>query len=134
MPWKESCVMDERKRFVLKALAPKSCMAALCRAGRTLEIGGGSGNLKAFAPDVVSTDVLAADWLDAACDAQRLPFADDSFDNIVMLDVLHHLQRPVRFFEAATRVLLAATLNVPNDGHRREWPASCGSFGPIAQR
>ena len=80
-------------------------MAALCRAGWTLEIGGGSGNLKAFAPDVVSTDVLAADWLDAVCDAQRLPFADDSFDNIVMLDVLHHLERPVRFFEDASRVL-----------------------------
>jgi ubiquinone/menaquinone biosynthesis C-methylase UbiE len=82
-------------------------MAALCRPGRTLEIGGGSGNLKAFAPDVVSTDVLTADWLDAVCDAQRLPFVPDSFDNIVMFDVLHHLERPVRFFEEASRVLRA---------------------------
>lgn len=80
-------------------------MAALCRPGRTLEIGGGSGNLKAFAPDVVSTDVLTAEWLDAVCDAQRLPFADESFDNMVMLDVLHHLERPVRFFEEASRAL-----------------------------
>ena len=31
MPWKETCVMDARKRFVLKALAPEACMAALCR-------------------------------------------------------------------------------------------------------
>ena len=80
-------------------------MTALCRPGRTLEIGGGSGNLKAFAPNVVSTDVLPAAWLDTVCDAQRLPFAAESFDNIVMLDVLHHLQRPVRFFEDAARVL-----------------------------
>lgn len=82
-----------------------ACMAALCRPGRTLEIGGGSGNLKAFAPDVVSTDVLTTDWLDAVCDAQRLPFADESFDNMVMLDVLHHLERPVLFFEEASRTL-----------------------------
>jgi len=80
-------------------------IAALCAPGRTLEIGGGSGNLKAFAPDVVSTDVLPADWLDAVCDAQQLPFAHESFDNIVMLDVLHHLERPVRFFEDASRAL-----------------------------
>jgi SAM-dependent methyltransferase len=80
-------------------------MAALCRPGRTLEIGGGSGNLKAFAPDVISTDILFANWLDVLCDAQRLPFADASFDNIVMMDVLHHLERPVRFFEEAGRVL-----------------------------
>lgn len=76
-----------------------------CRPGRTLEIGGGSGNLKDFAPDVVSTDILSADWLDAVCDAQRLPFADRSFDNVVMMDVLHHLERPVRFVEEAARVL-----------------------------
>lgn len=80
-------------------------MAALCKPGRTLEIGGGSGNLKAFAPDVVSTDILFADWLDAMCDAQRLPFADARIDNVVMMDVLHHLERPVRFLEEAARVL-----------------------------
>lgn len=80
-------------------------MTDLCRPGCTLEIGGGSGNLKAFAPNVLSTDVLPAAWLDTVCDAQRLPFADESFNNIVMLDVLHHLERPVRFFDDASRVL-----------------------------
>ncbi len=80
-------------------------VTALRVPGRTLEIGGGSGNLKAFTPEVVSTDVLPADWLDTVCDAQRLPFADECLDNIVMLDVLHHLERPGRFFEEASRVL-----------------------------
>ncbi len=75
------------------------------RPGRTLEIGGGSGNLKDFAPDVVSTDIIAVPWLDAVCDAQLLPFADGSFANVVMVDVLHHLERPVRFFAEAARVL-----------------------------
>jgi SAM-dependent methyltransferase len=80
-------------------------MANSCRPGRSLEIGGGSGNLKSFAPDVVSTDVMMAPWLDAVCDAHRLPFDDASFDNIVMFDVLHHLQRPALFFNEALRVL-----------------------------
>jgi len=75
------------------------------RPGRTLEIGGGSGNLKDFAPDVVSTDILYVPWLDTVCDAQRLPFAAASFANIVLVDVLHHLERPVRFFVEAERVL-----------------------------
>ncbi len=76
-----------------------------CVPGRTLEIGGGSGNMKQFAEDVVSTDIVASPWLDAVCDAQALPFADGSFANIVMVDVLHHLARPARFLADAERVL-----------------------------
>lgn len=73
--------------------------------GRTLEIGAGSGNFKAFAPNTVSSDILPAPWLDLVCDAQRLPFADASFTNIVMVDVLHHIGSPRRFLEEIQRVL-----------------------------
>lgn len=82
-------------------------MANACRPGRTLEIGGGSGNFKSFRPGVVSTDIQFSPWLDGVCDAHDLPFADGSFDNIVMVDVLHHLERPRRFLDAARRVLRA---------------------------
>ncbi len=84
-------------------------MAAACRPGRTLEIGGGTGNLKEFAEttglDVISSDIQAAPWLDVVCDAHALPFARGSLDNIVMFDVLHHLHRPRRFFTEAERAL-----------------------------
>jgi len=73
--------------------------------GQSLEIGGGSGNLKAFAPDVISSDVLAAEWLDLVCDAQAIPVSDASLSNIVMVDVLHHIERPIRFLREALRVL-----------------------------
>ena len=76
-----------------------------CNPGQTLEIGGGSGNLKGFLENVISTDIQAVPWLDVAADAQSLPFCDGSFDNIVMLDVLHHIERPARFFDEAKRVL-----------------------------
>ena len=73
--------------------------------GKTLEIGGGTGNLKEFYADVVCTDIVTLPWLDAVADAQALPFADACFANIVLVDVLHHIERPSRFFAEAVRVL-----------------------------
>jgi SAM-dependent methyltransferase len=78
---------------------------AACVDGRTLEIGGGTGNLKSFRPDIVSTEIQLAPWLDAVADAHDLPFANGSFRNVVMFDVLHHLERPLRFLNEAARVL-----------------------------
>ncbi|HWV54426.1 class I SAM-dependent methyltransferase [Pseudorhodoplanes sp.] len=80
-------------------------MAAELTRGRTLEIGGGSGNFKAFAPDTLSSDIVPAPWLDLVCDAQRLPFASGSFDNVVMVDVLHHIEFPVRALREIVDVL-----------------------------
>lgn len=73
--------------------------------GPILEIGGGSGNFKSFAPQTVSTDIVSAPWLDAVCDAQRLPFASESFSNIVMVDVIHHVENPLRAMKEFHRVL-----------------------------
>jgi SAM-dependent methyltransferase len=73
--------------------------------GRTLEIGGGPGNFKAVAPATITSDIMFAPWLDLVCDAQRLPFASDCFANLVMIDVIHHVQNPFRFLNEAARVL-----------------------------
>ena len=81
-------------------------MAAHCVGGPTLEIGGGIGNFKAFASDVTATDIQHASWLDVVCDAHRLPFADASFTNVVMFDVLHHLERPKLALIDMARVLV----------------------------
>lgn len=78
---------------------------ASCASGSILEIGGGSGNFKAFAPSAVSTDILPAPWLDLVCDAQRLPFRPASFSNVVMVDVLHHVERPARAMQEIARIL-----------------------------
>ena len=75
------------------------------RPGSILEIGGGSGNLKEFFPHVISSDVVFAPWIDAVLDAHHLPFHEKTFDNIVLFDVLHHLQDPVHFFSEAQHIL-----------------------------
>jgi SAM-dependent methyltransferase len=85
-------------------------IVARCVPGRTLEIGGGSGNLKRYVSggdgdDIVSSDIVWAEWLDLVADAHRLPLAAASFANIVLFDVLHHLERPRRFLVEAARVL-----------------------------
>ena len=76
-----------------------------CVPGRNLEIGGGSGNLKEYARDVIATDIVPTPWLDVTADAQALPFAPETFSNIVGVDVLHHIERPQLFLAEAERVL-----------------------------
>lgn len=73
--------------------------------GNTLEVGGGSGILTQFSDEIVSLDVQYAPWLDLVADAQSLPILDESFHNIVLVDVLHHIESPILFLKEACRVL-----------------------------
>ena len=89
-------------------------IAAACVRGTTLEIGGGIGQFKSRFPDVIATDIQSAPWLDLVTDAQKLPFAAGSVANIVMVDVLHHIEFPLLFLQEAERVL--ARWRPPGDG------------------
>jgi SAM-dependent methyltransferase len=80
-------------------------IAAACVEGPTLEIGGGIGQFKTRFPHVIATDIQYAPWLDIIADAQKLPFADGSLANIIMVDVLHHIEFPLLFLKEAERVL-----------------------------
>jgi SAM-dependent methyltransferase len=61
--------------------------------------------LKEFFPNVISSDLLFTPWTNAVLDAHQLPFHDATFDNIVMFDVLHHLNDPAQFFCGAQKSL-----------------------------
>jgi SAM-dependent methyltransferase len=76
-----------------------------CPEGRVLDIGGGTAHIKEFRSDIVSTDILSFPGIDVIADAHRLPFPNEFFSGVVMLDVLHHLERPITFLEEASRVL-----------------------------
>jgi SAM-dependent methyltransferase len=80
-------------------------LEASCPPGRLLDIGGGSAHFKNYRPDVVSLDILPFKGIDIVADAHEMPLPDASFAGIVMLDVLHHLQRPLVFLREAARVL-----------------------------
>ncbi len=88
-------IYQDYHRRLLEAVPP----------GPILDIGGGIGHLKETRPDAVSIDIIPCAGLDAVCDAHHLPFRDGHFAGIVMLDVLHHLNRPTEFLKEAARVL-----------------------------
>lgn len=73
--------------------------------GRVLEVGGATGGMASALGEVVRSDIQHSEGVDVVADAHRLPFAADSFDAIVMVDVLHHIEVPLRFLREARRVL-----------------------------
>lgn len=80
--------------------------------GLIVELGGGSGNFKEYFRQhhpgkgtLIATDIVPTPLVDLAADAMALPFADASVDNLLMMDVLHHLPYPLAFFAEARRVL-----------------------------
>jgi SAM-dependent methyltransferase len=76
-----------------------------CPEGRVLDIGGGTAHMKQSRPDAISIDILKFPGIDVVADAHRLPFRDGLFAGVVMLDVMHHLERPIEFLKEASRVL-----------------------------
>ena len=82
------------------------------RFGLIVELGGGSGNFKDYFAThnkgqgrLFATDIVPTHHCDLAVDAMDMPFADGSVDNLVMMDVLHHIPYPLKFLAEAQRVL-----------------------------
>lgn len=73
--------------------------------GRSLEVGAGSGHMKTLWPELIETDVVATPYVDVVADGMRLPVAPESLSNLLVIDLLHHLPDPHRFFDEAARVL-----------------------------
>lgn len=73
--------------------------------GSTVEIGSGPGFLDEIEPSIIRTDILYSTRIDCVTDAHQLPFADESINNLIGLDVLHHLSQPIQVLREAARVL-----------------------------
>jgi SAM-dependent methyltransferase len=85
-------------------------LGAVNRLTPVVELGAGPGFFKEYHPALISTDVIATRWVDVVCDACALPFPSESVGALVMLDVLHHLPRPLDFIAEAARVLVPGGL------------------------
>jgi SAM-dependent methyltransferase len=73
--------------------------------GARLEIGAGGGFLDELIPELLTLDLRPGARVSIVGSALELPLADGSAGAIFMLNVLHHLPDPARFFEEASRVL-----------------------------
>jgi len=73
--------------------------------GIRLEIGSGGGFLCDKISELIRLDVRYGAHVNLMASALELPFAGASVGAIFMLNVLHHLKDPERFFKEAVRVL-----------------------------
>jgi SAM-dependent methyltransferase len=114
---------EHEARFAPKIPALPESQARAIRAafvgeGRVLDVGGRSGRWRALLGrprDYTIVDVappetlpLEPDVTYVLADAAALPFADATFDLVLMVEVLHHLPDPGRALAEAGRVLDAA--------------------------
>lgn len=93
------------------------------RPATLLDVGGNRGELAMFMPDSVVTTVnMAGEDADLTFDGETLPFADDSFEVAVSVDVLEHIPRELRarHFEEMVRVarrLVVVSCPLGSPGH-----------------
>lgn len=75
-------------------------------ASRVVELGSGGGFMKEIIPQVTTSDILPLPDNDLTFDALAMPFADNSVDAFVMVDVFHHVPDSERFLREMSRTLL----------------------------
>lgn len=73
--------------------------------GPTLQLGTGAGHFSQYYPGMVNSDIADHDGVDVITDVHDLQFDDESFANIVGIDVLHHFARPGLALRECARVL-----------------------------
>lgn len=85
--------------------------------GPVVEIGAGGDGIKAVIPDAVTCDREPFPGVDRVFDASALPFDDGSIRAFCLLNVLHHLPEPARFFAEAERCLAPGGRLIVIDPH-----------------
>lgn len=73
--------------------------------GRTLEVGSGIGNIKSTINTVTTSDIIKTNFVDRQESSYSLEKSGETWDNIIATDVLHHLEKPMRFFSSASKAL-----------------------------
>jgi SAM-dependent methyltransferase len=73
--------------------------------GKIIEMGSGSSFIHEHIPGLIRSNILFVKENDIVFSAFALPFKDSSVSDIILINVLHHLQNPLNFFKEAERVL-----------------------------
>ena len=85
--------------------------------GDCLEVGAGTGNISKelvkkcrvvatdISPNMISEIRKKLNIETRVCDAEKIPFPDNSFDTVVASECIYYLNNPQRFLEEAHRIL-----------------------------
>jgi len=117
-----------------------------------VELGSGGGFIKDVNSNVITSDILELPNVDKVFSAIDMPFEQAGVDAFFMVDVLHHITDPRRFFKEALRCLKVGGKIVmiepantcwsrfiyKNFHHepfdmRTGWEAACSGQGPLSQ-
>lgn len=74
-------------------------------AGKRIEIGSGPGFIKEVIPGTITTDVVKQAGIDRVVSGEKLPFRSGTLGCIYVLNVVHHIGNPERFFRECERCL-----------------------------
>jgi len=64
-----------------------------------------NGNKDYIGVDYIGVDYIDGEGVDKVCDVRRLPFEDQSFNTIIAMNLLEHVQQPWLALEEIKRVL-----------------------------
>jgi SAM-dependent methyltransferase len=107
-------VARRRVRVLAERIAP-----LLPRESRILDVGSGDGAIASLIAlrrpdvDISGVDVLVRPQTvipTEQFDGIHLPYEDASFDGVILVDVLHHADDPLRLLEESTRVATQSVL------------------------
>lgn len=73
--------------------------------GGVVEIGSGGGFIKEIIPEVATSDLFTAPWVDHVFSADKMPFKDGSVDAFLLLNVFHHLPKAEACIKEMSRCL-----------------------------
>ena len=73
--------------------------------GKSLEVGSGFGEIKKYIDNCITSDQFSGTNIDQVENVYEMTFNDNTFDNIIMIDVFHHLKYPGSALNELTRVL-----------------------------
>nr|VFK63747.1 MAG: Methyltransferase domain-containing protein [Candidatus Kentron sp. UNK]VFK70936.1 MAG: Methyltransferase domain-containing protein [Candidatus Kentron sp. UNK] len=83
----------------------KCCDHFLPISGLEIELGSGAGFFKRIRPDVVTSDIRIAPYIDRMIDADDMDLPEESVRCFYAINVFHHLPVPERFFMELSRTL-----------------------------
>lgn len=73
--------------------------------GPCIEIGSGAGFSKDIYPEITTTDIAESNHIDEVLDAQHMTHENQSIRGIFLINVAHHLSKPIDFFAEVQRTL-----------------------------
>jgi SAM-dependent methyltransferase len=79
--------------------------ARLAPGGPSIELGCGCGALGQELGSVIRTDNVLTPWCDMVADGKRLPIRSGALGNVLFMDVIHHIARPLDVLAECQRVL-----------------------------